>query len=71
MYKELFQTSAGITAGLQTAQSQDVEIVLVTVYFRKPMLHHEASNKKKVKVMTQRSTNRYMQSSAQRQRYSQ
>lgn len=35
------------------------------------MLHHEASNKKKVKVMTQRSTNRYMQSSAQRQRYSQ
>lgn len=65
------QTSAGITAGLQIAESQDVDIILVTVYFRKSMLHHEASNRKKVKVMTQKSTNRYMQSSAQRQRYSQ
>lgn len=47
------------------------DIILVTVHLLWSVLPHKASNKKKVNVMTQKSTNRYMQRSAQRQQWSQ
>lgn len=57
-----FQTDSTVTG---------CDVILVTVYLLQSVLPHKASNKKKVNVMTQKSTNRYMQRSAQRQRWSQ